>query len=112
MNHVQLIGVVVWPIEVWRDRATGRTLGKAMLAVSADEPPLAFVPVILRDSEAADAAMYLGEGSRVEVTGHLHSSLVTNHDANGNKRTRRLLHVIAHRVAYLVVRSPQAGDRP
>ena len=111
MNHVQLVGIVVWPVEVWSERTTGRVFGKAMLAVSSDEDPLAFVPVFLQNSEAVDASMYLGEGSRIEVTGHLHSSLVTNHDIGGNKRTRRILHVIADRVAYLTVRSPQSGDR-
>ena len=112
MNRVQLVGIVVWPVEVWNDRTTGRAFGRAMLAVSADEHPLAFVPVILQGSEAMDAAMYLGEGSRVEVTAHLHSSLVTNRDVSGSRRTRRVLHVIADSVKYLVVRTPQAGDRP
>ena len=111
MNHVHLVGIVVWPVEVWSDRTTGRVFGKAMLAVSADNDPLAFVPVILQDSEAVDAGMYLGEGSRIEIIGHLHSSLLTNHDIGGNKRTRRVLHVIAERVKYLTVRSPQSGDR-
>ena len=83
-----------------------------MLAVSADEYPLAFVPVILQGSEAMDAGMYLGEGSRVEVTAHLHSSLVTNRDVSGSRRTRRVVHVIADSVRYLVVRTPRAGDRP
>jgi single-stranded DNA-binding protein len=112
MNHVQLVGVIVWPVEVWNDRTTGRMFGNAMLAVSADEHPLAFIPVILQDSEAVDAGMYLGEGSRIEVTAHLHSSLLTNHDIGGNKRTRRVLHVIADSVRYLTVRAPQSGDRP
>jgi single-stranded DNA-binding protein len=111
MNHAQLVGIVVWPVEVWSDRTTGKVFGKAMLAVSSDENPLAFVPVILQDSEAVDAAMYLGEGSRIEVTGYLHSSLITNHDIGGNKRTRRVLHVIAKRVRYLDVCAPQSGDR-
>jgi single-stranded DNA-binding protein len=109
MNRVQIVGVLVWPIDVWSDRTTGRFFGKAMLAVSAEDPPLAFIPVILRDSEAVDASMYLGEGSRIEVTAHLHSTLVTSHDTGGNKRTRRALHVIADQVKYLTVRSPQSG---
>ena len=112
MNRVQLVGVVIWPVEMWSDRSTGRVFGKTMLAVSSDEDPLAFVPVILQDSEAVDAALYLGEGSRIEVTAHLHSSLLTSHDIGGNKRTRRVLHVIADRVRYLAVRAPRSGDRP
>lgn len=111
MNHVQLVGIVVWPVEVWSDRTTGRVFAKVMLAVSADNDPLAFIPVILQNSEAVDAGMYLGEGSRIEITGHLHSSLLTNHDIGGNKRTRRVLHVIANGVKYLTVRTPQSGDR-
>ncbi len=111
MNRVQLIGVLVWPIEVWHDRATSQVFGKAMFAVSVGEAGLAFIPVILQNSEAVDASMYLGEGSQVEVTGHLHSSLITSYDANGIKRTRRVLHVIADRVRYLVVRQAHGGDR-
>ncbi len=112
MNRVQLIGDIVWPVEVWTDGATGRTFGKTMLAVSADTDPLVFVPLILQDSEATDAGMYLGEGSHVKVSAHLHSSLVTYHDASHNKRTRRVLHVITDSVTYLALRVPQSGDRP
>ena len=71
MNRVQLIGDIVWPVEVWTDGATGRTFGKTMLAVSADTDPLVFVPLILQDREAMDAGMYLGEGSRVKVNARL-----------------------------------------
>lgn len=112
MNRVQLIGVLVWPIEVWHDRTTSRVFGKAMFAASVGEAGLAFVPVTLQNSEAVDASMYLGEGSQVEITGHLHSSLVTSYDAAGNRRTRRVLHVIADRVVYLVVRPARGADRP
>jgi len=112
MNRVQLIGDIVWPVEVWTDSATGRTFGKAMLAVSADTDPLVFVPLILRDSEATDAGMYLGEGSRVKVNAHLHSALVTYYDASHNRRARRVLSVIVDSVTYLALRAPQSGDRP
>lgn len=112
MNRVQLIGDIVWPIEVWTDCTTGPTFAKAMLAVSADTDPLAFVPLILQDSEAIDAGRYLGEGSRVKVSAHLHSSLVTYHDASQNNRTRRVLHIIADSLTYLTVCAPQSGDRP
>lgn len=111
MNRVQLIGDIVWPAEVWTDAATGRMFGKTMLAVSADTDPLVFVPLIVQGSEAMDAGMYLGEGSRVKVNAHLHSSLVTYHDASHNKRMRRVLHVIADSVTYLALRAPQSGDR-
>src|SRR5262245_46318351 len=83
MNRVQLIGDLVWPVEVWRDPATGRRFGRAMLAVSVGEFDLTFVPLILQDREAVDAARYLGEGSRVEVAAHLHSTLVTDRNLIG-----------------------------
>ncbi len=109
MNRVQLIGVLVWPVDVWRDRVTGRTHGKAMIVVSSGVEGLDFVPVILNDREALDAAAYLGEGSRVEVVGRLHSAVVTLGSAN--KRTRRTVSVIAERVTYLVVCPPRSGER-
>ena len=112
MNRVQLIGDIVWPVRVWTDGATGRAFGKTMLAVSSDTDPLVFVPLILQDSEAIDAGMYLGEGSRVKVDAHLHSTLLTHHDASHNRRTLRVLSVIGDRVTYLALRTPQSGDRP
>jgi hypothetical protein len=112
MNRVQLIGDIVWPVKVWTDRTTGRAFGRTMLAVSSDTDPLVFVPLIIPDTEATDAELYLGEGSRVKVSAHLHSSLVTDHDASYNKRTRRVLHVITDSVTYLALHAPQSGDRP
>jgi single-stranded DNA-binding protein len=110
MNRVQLIGELLWPVNLWRDRTTGRTFGKALLAVT--DSGLAFVPVVLQDEVALDAARYLGEGSRIEVAAHLRSSLVTNRDLHGTKRTRRVVSVIANRVTYVVVRSPGSEGRP
>lgn len=112
MNRINLIGVVVWSVELRYDRVTGRTIGKAMIAVSSDTRGLDFVPITLYEREAADAARYLGEGSRVAVKGHLHSELVTERDAHGARRTRRLLHVMVDRITYLVVRPPRGGERP
>ncbi len=65
--------------------------------------------MILNNREALDAAAYLGEGSRVEVVGRLHSVVVALGSAN--KRTRRTVNVIAERVTYLVVCPPRSGDR-
>jgi hypothetical protein len=112
MNRVQLIGDVVWPVKVWIDHTTGLTFGKTMLAVASDTDPLAFIPLILPDSEATDAGLYLGEGSRVKVDAHLHSSLVAHHDAGQHKQRRRIVRVIADSVTYLDLRAPQSGDRP
>jgi hypothetical protein len=110
MNRLELIGDLVWPVDVWRDRTTGRTIGKAMLAVSHGVEGLHFVPLTLYDGEALDAAKYLGEGSRLSVTAHLHSVLVTDRDANGSERTRRVLHVIVDRITYLTICPPRGGD--
>jgi single-stranded DNA-binding protein len=110
MNQVQLVGVLIWPVELRRDASTGQTIGKAMLAVPGGSQSLNFIPVTLHGREATDAAKYLGEGSRVSVTGNLHSVLVTERDGHGNKRTRRVLSVVAERVCYLVIREPRAGE--
>jgi single-stranded DNA-binding protein len=111
MNRVHLIGVIVLPTELRHNRTTRRTIGKAMIAIPSGAEGLNFVPIILHDSDATDAAMYLGEGSRVEVIGHLHSALVTDRDADGTVRRRRVLHVIADDVTYLTVCWPRGGDR-
>ena len=111
MNRVQLVGDIVWPVDVWIDSAAGRTFARTTLAVSSDTAPLVFVPVILQDREATDAGMYLGEGSRVKVGAHLRSSLVTYHDASHAKRTQRVLHVVGDSVTYLTLRAPQSGSR-
>ena len=112
MNRVQLIGDLVWPVDLWRDRVTGRAFGKAILAVWRDESGLAFVPLLLKDKDALDAAKHLGEGSRLEVAGHLHTALVTDRHTTEGKRTRRVVRVVADRVTYLTVRPPRSGDRP
>lgn len=112
MNRVQLIGDLVWPVETRRDRATGQWIGRAMIAVSSDLDGLNFVPLTLHGREATDAAKYLGEGSTVYVNAHLHSLLVTDRDARGNKYRRRFVRVIADRVTYLKILPPRGGDRP
>src|SRR5262245_23529818 len=108
MNRVELIGDLVSPVEVRRDWSTGRTMGKAIIAVSRDVPGIDFVPVTLWGREAVDASKYLGEGSTVAVKGHIHSGFLADRDARGIKR-RRLVYVIADRVAYLRVRPPRGG---
>jgi single-stranded DNA-binding protein len=112
MNRVQLVGVVLWPVEARRDRMTGQTMGRAVIAVLGDVQDLHFVPLTLQGKDATDAATYLGEGSRVAVNGHLHSVLVRDRDWRGTRRTRRVLSAIADRVTYLAVRPPHGGDRP
>lgn len=111
MNRVELIGDLVCPVGVRRDWSTGRTMGKAILAVSRGVLGMDFVPVTLWGREASDAAKYLGEGSTVAIHGHIHSGWLAHRDAIGARR-RRLVYVIADRVIYLDVRAPQSGDRP
>lgn len=111
MNRVELIGKLVFPVEVHREPGTGRAIGKAMIAVSRGVQGLDFVPVTLREREAVDAAKYLGEGSVVAITGHIHSTLLTERDAGGGRRRRRLVHVIVDRLIYVTVRSPRAGEQ-
>ena len=111
MNRIHLVGTLVWSVELQRDRITREFTGKAMLAVWSGVRGLDFVPVALRGSEAVDAASYLGEGSQLDVVGHVDSVLVHDRDSDGEERTRRVLHVIADRVTYLTVCLPRGGDR-
>jgi single-stranded DNA-binding protein len=105
MNSVRLVGDLVFPVELRRDRTTGRTIGKALIAVPNGVHGMYFVPLTLKGNEAIDAAKYLGEASRVDVTGHLHSAYTAD------RRPRRVLYVIADRVTYLTVRPFQGGVR-
>ena len=107
MNFVRLIGDLVFPVELRRDRTTGRTIGKALIAVPNGVHGTCFVPLTLRGNEAVDAAKYLGEASRVDVTGHIHSAYLTDHD----RRPRRVLYVIADDVTYVTVRPFRGGVR-
>jgi len=113
MNRLQLIGKLVWPVEVRRERGTGLTIARAMVAVSNDDDVtgIDFIPVTLRDNDALDAAKYLGDGSLIALDGRLHSALVTDRYAQSARRTRRVVSVTVDRVTYLVVRAPRGGDR-
>jgi single-stranded DNA-binding protein len=109
MNRLQLVGKLVWPVEVRREPGTGLIVAKAMIAVSNDGMDLDFIPVTLRDKEAIDASKYLGDGSLVAVDGRVHSALVSDRYSQGTKRTRRVLSVTVDRVTYLVVQAPRGG---
>ena len=110
MNKVELIGDLVCPVEVRRDRSTGRTIGKAIIAVSRGVLGVDIAPVTLRGREAVDANKYLGEGSTVFVRGHIHGGFLAERGATG-VRSRRLVYVIADRVTYLAVRPPATGEQ-
>ncbi len=111
MNRLQLVGKLVWPVEVERERGTGLAIAKAMIAVSNRVTGIDFIPVTLRDNEAVDASKYLGDGSLVAVDGHVRSTLVTDRYPWGAKRRRRVLSVTVDRVTYLVVQAPRGGAR-
>ena len=111
MNKVELVGDLVSPVEVRKDWSTGRTVGKAIIAVSRGVLGMDFVPVTLWGRDASDAAKYLGEGSTVFVRGHIHSGFLAERGIRGSTR-RRLVYVIADRVTYLDVRAPRGGGRP
>lgn len=109
MNRVQLVGQLVYPVEVRRDRVTGLATAKSIIAVPRDMGT-DFVPVTLRDREAIDAERYLGDGSTVAIEARLHCALMAERDRDGARLRRQLVYVIANRVTYLDVR-PFKGSR-
>jgi single-strand DNA-binding protein len=113
MNRVELVGNLVFPVEVNRMRGTAPAMARAVIAVArGGVKGLDFVPLTLRGRDVLDAAAYLGEGSLIAVSGHLHSVLLTDRDSDGSpNRRRRQLYVIADRVTYHRVNTPRSGDR-
>ena len=102
MNIVHLIGELVTPLELRRDRRSKRSWGRTVIAVPrGNNGAIDFVPLILRDREADMAAMYLGDGSLVSIEGHIHSALRPNPVSDDVYTVRRSLWVIADRVTYL-----------
>jgi single-stranded DNA-binding protein len=102
MNTVYLIGELVMPVEFRRDRNSGRTWGKTVIAVPRGTKGIIdFVPVTLRDREAEMAALYLGDGSLVGIDGYIHSVVQPNPIVEDVRAIRRSLRVIADRVTYL-----------
>jgi len=110
MNRLELIGIVVWPVEVRCEQVTRRPFARAMLAVSRGVDGMDFVPLTLWDREAEDAAHFVGEGSLIAVEGHLRSTLLSGPDTHGGRGARRVLSVVADRVVYLRLRAPRAGS--
>jgi single-stranded DNA-binding protein len=102
MNTVHLIGELVTPLELKRDRRFKRSWGRTVIAVPRGNSGVVdFVPVTLRDREADMAARYLGDGSLVSIDGHIHSALQPYPTADDLRAVRRSLWVIANRVTYL-----------
>lgn len=112
MNRLQLVGKLVWPVEVKREPVTGLPVAKAMIAVPNEVTGIDFIPVTLRNHEAVDASKYLGDGSLIAVDGHVHSRLVTDRYSHGVRRTRRVVSITVDRITYLVMRQPGSGVRP
>jgi single-stranded DNA-binding protein len=112
MNTVRLIGELVNPVALRRDRITKRAWGKTIIAVPRGTMgDIDFVPVTLRNREAEMAAGYLGDGSLVSVEGRLHSVVRPELDGGELVAMRRSLWVIAERVTYLRI-ARRTGDRP
>jgi len=112
MNTVHLIGELVNPVVVKRDRITRRTWGKTIIAVPrGSKGDMDFVPLTVSDGEAEMAARYLGDGSLVSIEGRLHSAIRPELNGGELVAVRRSLWVIADRVAYLRI-ARRTGDRP
>jgi single-stranded DNA-binding protein len=112
MNTVHLIGELVNPVAIKRDRITKRAWGKVIMAVPRGENGgIDFVPVTLSNREAETAAAYLGDGSLVSIEGHLDKAVQPELDGGELVAVRRSLWVIAHRVTYLRI-ARRTGDRP
>jgi single-stranded DNA-binding protein len=113
MNRVQLIGMLVCPVEL-RTLRIGRTFGKTIIAVPRGiELGTDWVTLTLWDRQAVNAARYLNEGARVAIEGRIHGTYRVTKADDGSKRTRRSVEVIVERIAYLSPRPPAgvAGDR-
>ena len=114
MNRVQLIGVLVCPIEL-RTLRVGRTFGKSIIPVPRGiELGTDWVTLTLWDRQAINAARYLGEGARVAIEGRIRGVHRVTRAEDGTRRTRRSVEVIVDRIAYLSPRpaSGVPGGRP
>jgi len=112
MNTVRLIGELVNPVALRRDRIGKRAWAKTIIAVPCESSgAIDFVPVTLRNREAEMAARYLGDGSLVSIDGHLHSAVRPELDGGELVAVRRSLWVIADRITYLRI-ARRTGDRP
>jgi len=112
MNTVRLVGELVNPVALRRDRVGKRAWGKTIIAVPCEgSGDIDFVPVTLRNREAEMAARYLGDGSLVSIDGHLHSAVRPELENGELGTVRRSLWVIADRVTYLRI-ARRTGDRP
>src|SRR5215831_1168705 len=98
MNTVHLIGELVNPVVLKRDRITRRVWGKTLIAVPrGSKGGIDFVPTTLSDQEAETAARYLADGSLVSVEGRLHSAVQPETDGAALVAVRRSLWVVADR---------------
>jgi single-stranded DNA-binding protein len=112
MNTVRLVGELVNPVALKRDRISKRTWGRTIIAVPRESGgAIDLVPVTLRDREAEMAARYLGDGSLVSVEGRLHSAARIDPDGGELVVVRRSLWVIADGITYLRI-ARRTGERP
>ena len=116
MNKVFLIGNLGRAVEL-RDVGGGRVVGKTIIAVSRVAPGgekkgTDWIPVVLWDRQATNAARYLHKGARVATDGRLHGDFVPRRRAEGEDEGRQpsrlVVEVVVTRITYLSPR-PAAG---
>src|SRR5438067_371558 len=75
MNKVMLIGNLGRAVEL-RELGGGKVVGRTIVGVTrtrkGQQSGTDWVPVVLWDRQATNAARYLGRGSRVAIDGRLH----------------------------------------
>ena len=114
MNKVMLIGNLGRPVEL-RELGGGKTIGKTILAVSrlrqGQKAGTDWVPIVLWDRQAVNAARYLGKGSRVAIDGRIHGDFVPRRQAEGEGKqaSRLVVEVIVDRITYLTPKAAGGG---
>ena len=107
MNKATLIGNLGRPVEL-RELGGGKVVGRTLLAVSrigrgGERKGTDWIPVVLWDRQATNAARYLGKGSRVAIEGRIHGDFVPRRKTEGEESTgsRLMVEVIVDRITYL-----------
>jgi single-strand DNA-binding protein len=115
MNKVVLMGNLARAVEL-RELGGGKTIGKTVLAVSrfgrgGERKGTDWVPIVLWDRQATNAARYLGKGSRVAIEGRIHGDFVPRKGAGEGERpaVRLVVEVVVDRITYLSQTRPAGG---
>lgn len=114
MNHVTLIGHLGRAVEL-RELGGGKVVGKTIVAVNrmrkGQRAGTDWIPIVLWDAQARNAAQYLQRGSRVGIDGRIHGDFVPRKASDGGEpgRPRLLVEVVVERITYLS--APRAAER-